>query len=161
MTSLDGFMPRWQFRERHSIRIAAPPEAIFDAIRRVTAREIFLFRTLTFIRRLGRSAPESILNAPPDEPILEVATRTGFRYLANQPPREIVVGIDIAPEIFAAMNFLIDGSLLSTETRIVARTAKARRVFAAYWFVIRLGSGLIRRMWLRAIRKRAELSSAP
>ena len=103
MTHLDGVMPRWQFRERHSIRIAATPQSIFEAIRRVTAREIFLFRTLTFIRRLGGDGRESILNAPPDEAILDVATRTGFRYLANEPPREIVVGSDIAPEIFAAI----------------------------------------------------------
>jgi hypothetical protein len=157
MTSLERLMPQWQFRERHSIRVAASPEVIFEAIRRVTPREIFLFRTLTFIRHPVRGGRESILNAPPDEPILDVATRTGFRYLANEPPREIVIGLDISPEVFAAMNFLIDGSLLSTETRVFAGTAKARRIFAVYWFVIRLGSGLIRRMWLRAIRKRAEL----
>ena len=87
----------------------------------------------------------------------DVATRTGFRYMVNDPPREIVLGIDIAPEIFAAMNFLLDGSLLSTETRVFAKTARAKRRFALYWFAIRAGSGLIRRMWLRAIRKRAEL----
>lgn len=157
MTSLDRFVPVWQFRERHSIRITASPEAIFEAIRRVTPREIFLFRTLTFIRHPVRGGPKSILNAPPDEPLLDVATRTGFRYLADEPPREIVVGVDISPEVFAAMNFLVDGSLLSTETRVFARSVKARRAFAVYWFVIRLGSGFIRRMWLRAIRKRAEL----
>ena len=112
MTHLDGVMPRWQFRERHSIRVAATPESIFAAIRQVTAREIFLFRAVTFIRRLGGDGRESILNAPPDEPILDVATRTGFRYMVNDPPREIVVGSDIAPEIFAAMNFLLDGPLL-------------------------------------------------
>jgi hypothetical protein len=157
MTSLDRFVPRWQFRERHSIRVAASPEAIFKAILRVTPREILFFRTLTFIRHPVRGTGESILNAPPDEPLLDVATRTGFRYLANEPPHEIVIGVDISPEVFAAMNFLIDGSLLSTETRVFASTAKARRIFAVYWFAIRLGSGFIRRMWLRAIRRRAEL----
>ena len=46
-TGLDEWMPLWQFRERHTIQIAAWPEEIFAAIRAVTADEIFLFRTLT------------------------------------------------------------------------------------------------------------------
>jgi hypothetical protein len=45
---------------------------------------------------------------------------------------------------------------LSTETRIAATDARARRRFAAYWLVVRPGSGLIRRLWLRAVKKRAE-----
>jgi hypothetical protein len=58
------------------------------------------------------------------------------------------------------MNFLVlpdgkGGSLVSTETRIHASDAAARRRFAAYWRVIYPGSALIRRMWLRAIRRRA------
>jgi len=159
MTHLDEAVPQWQFRERHSTRIAAQPQKIWDAIRSVTAREIFLFRTLTFIRRLGRSTPESILNARPDEPLLDVATRSGFRYLAIDAPRELVVGIDVAPQTFAALNFLIEPPVVSTETRVFAKTAAARRKFALYWFVIRPGSGFIRRMWLRAIRKRAQHST--
>ena len=157
MTRLDEAAPRWQFRERHSIRIAATPDRIFEAIRNVTAGEIRFFGLLTAIRRCGRRAPQSILNAPPDEPVLDVATRTGFRYLAIEPPREIVVGLDISPSIFAAMNFLLDGDVLSTETRVVASGAKAKIAFGAYWLVIRAGSGFIRRMWLRAIKKRAEM----
>ena len=154
MTLLDAALPQWRFRERHSIKIAASPERIFDAIRSVTAREIFLFRTLTFIRRFGPSGPPGILNPPPDEPILDVATRTGFRIVDSDPPREIVIGIDISPKTFAAMNFRIEGETLSTETRAASKGA----AFAAYWFAIRLGSGFIRRMWLRAIKKRAERS---
>jgi hypothetical protein len=34
--------------------------------------------------------------------------------------------------------------------------AAARRKFGAYWLVICPGSALIRRMWLRAIERRAE-----
>lgn len=96
----------------------------------------------------------------PGVPLLDVATRTGFRYLANDPPRELVIGIDVAPDVFAAMNFLVtpdrSGSTLSTETRVYARTKGGKRSFAFYWFLIRPGSGPIRRMWLRAIRMRAE-----
>src|SRR6266705_1605374 len=45
---LDEFVPAWQFRERHTIRIAAPPERVFDAIRNVRANEISLFKALTW-----------------------------------------------------------------------------------------------------------------
>lgn len=160
MTHLDEAMPRWQFRERHEIHINADPQRIYDAIRAVRADEITLFRTLTWIRRGGRNLPEGILNAGKTKPILDVATETTFRYLADDPPREIVVGTHIARGIDAAMNFLItpeaSGCRVTTETRVFAADAKARRRFALYWFVIRPGSGIIRRMWLRAVKRRAQ-----
>jgi hypothetical protein len=160
MNRLDALVPRWQFREFHATKIDASPERIFDAIRRVTAGEIRFFRTLTAIRRFGRSEPESILNPPAHEPILDVATRTGFRVLADDAPREIVVGIDVAPETFAAMNFLVipdrERCRVSTETRVFASSHRAKWKFAIYWAIIRAGSGIIRRSWLRAIKRRAE-----
>jgi hypothetical protein len=39
----------------------------------VTADEIALFRTLTWLRRFGRPGPESMLNPPPHVPVLDVA----------------------------------------------------------------------------------------
>jgi hypothetical protein len=152
---LDDILPRWQFRERHTIRIDAPPERVYAAIRAVTAREIPFFLAFTALRRLGRSGPASILNPPPDEPILDVATRTGFELLADDPPREVVVGLRISSHVFAAMNFFIDGAIVSTETRIHAATRRAAWQFGLYWMAIRAGSGILRRMWLRAIKRRA------
>ena len=157
MSRLDELVPEWQFRERHSIRVDATPDAIFEAIRSVRAEEILFLRTVLAIRRGFRGGKESILNPARNVPILDVATRTGFEYLANDPPREVVVGMYVAPSVFAAMNFLVAGDgILSTETRVHAKNASARRRFALYWFAIRPGSGFIRRMWLRAIRTRAE-----
>src|SRR5258708_27984627 len=43
-TRLDEFAPAWQFHEVHSIRIAAPADRVFDAIKQVPADEILLFR---------------------------------------------------------------------------------------------------------------------
>jgi hypothetical protein len=179
-THLDEFAPAWQFRELHTIRIAAPPARVFDAIRRVTADEIVLFRTLTWIRRGGRSLPPGILNAGGQEPLIDVALRGGFVRLADDAPRELVIGTvvmvppgtrgSLTPQVFqrtlppgfglATMNFLVtpdgaNGSLVSTETRVFANSPAARRRFAAYWRVIYPGSAIIRRMWLRAIRQRA------
>jgi hypothetical protein len=163
-TRLDEFAPTWQFREHHSLAVAAPPARVFEAIRSVRADEIRLFRTLTWIRRGGRRLPESILNAGDSTPIIDIALRTSFVRLADDPPQELVVATTLGapPEhAQATMNFLVEpnrtgGSLVSTETRVFAKGDGARRRFAAYWRVIYPGSALIRRMWLRAIKRRAE-----
>lgn len=158
VSGLDQFMPRWQFVEKHEIRIASPPERIYSAIRDVTAREIRFFQVLTAIRCMGRCREkESILHAPPARPILDVALQSGFRIMADDPPRELVIGTRVAPQTFAVMNFRIDpDGRVTTETRVFARTDAARRKFAVYWRVIRPGSGIIRRSWLEAIKRRAE-----
>ena len=179
---LDELTPEWQFHEVHRRRIAAPPARVFAALKAVRADEIAFFHTLTWIRRFGRPAPPGILNAG-RAPILDVALKGGFTLLAEDVPRELVVGtVVVAPpgprqprtrEFFRSpppgyavgtMNFQVTadgagGSWLSTETRVVATSPPARRVFAAYWRVIYPGSALIRRMWLRAIAQRAERPS--
>ncbi len=183
LSTLDEWMPLWQFGERHTIQIAAPPEEVFAAIRAVTADEIFLFQTLTAIRRCGRPGPADVLHPPGQQPLLDVATQTTFVSLSDDPPRELVVGtvivaqaetraaLEFTPELFrgplpagvalAAMNFLVSpaaggGSTLSTETRVLAQGRSSVRRFAVYWRMIHPGSDIIRRSWLRAIRRRAE-----
>ena len=49
---IDDAMPRWHFREKHSLIVEASPQKVFDAIHAVTAREIQFFETLTTLRRL-------------------------------------------------------------------------------------------------------------
>lgn len=194
-THLDAMMPAWQFSERHEIRVHADPARVERAIRAVTAREIRLFRLLTWIRnpRLpGSRQRESILAPSADRPILDVALKGGFMVLAEVPQQELVFGTlvvvprelrrlppeelarrrrEFTPAKFqalsapgfakAAMNFHLEDegngwTRLTTETRVFATDDNARRRFAAYWRVIYPGSALIRRMWLRAIRLRAE-----
>lgn len=112
--------------------------------------------------------------------MLDVATRGGFIYLADDAPKEIVIGIvvvaprgkhvELTPELFksalppgfalGAMNFVVspkgeNASLLTTETRVFASSDSARRRFAVYWRMIYPGSAIIRLMWLRAVRRRA------
>jgi hypothetical protein len=89
---IDEFAPVFHFREQHSTIAAAPPDRVFAAIRAVTADEIALFNLFTSIRRFGQPGPESILNAPRQQPILDVAVRTGFHLLADRGPNEVVVG---------------------------------------------------------------------
>jgi hypothetical protein len=186
-TRLDEFVPAWQFGELHRIAIHAPRQRVYQAIKAVTADEILFFRALTWIRRFGKPGPEGILNAPGSRPLLEVATRTSFLVLAENAGREIVFGtLVMAPRGWrpdgaltpgawqaiaapgfakAAMNFRVDDAghgacMVTTETRVFAADPARRRQFAAYWRVIYPGSALIRMMWLRAIRVRAEAPAA-
>ena len=193
LTLLDEFAPAWQFREVQRILVHAAPERAYRALRAVTAREIRFYRVLTWLRRLGRPGPPDILNPPPDGPILEVATATGFLLLADASPLdplstswrggttgEIVIGkVVIAPPgaelpgtadeyrglagpgwARATMNFLIEpegaGCVVTTETRVHATDARTERRFRIYWTLIYPGSALIRRMWLRAIKRGSE-----
>jgi hypothetical protein len=109
--------------------------------------------------------------------------RAGFRVVAERAPEELLIGLlgrfwtprggichDVAARHFsagppagyalAAWNFTVStradgGSELRTETRVrCARDARGR--FRAYWFIVRPGSGLIRRSMLQAIRREAE-----
>jgi hypothetical protein len=121
-THLDEFAPVCQFRELHSIKVAAPPSRVFEAI-------------------IG-----TVVMAPPGTQ----GTLTPEVFQA-----------DLAPGFaLATMNFLVaaDGrgrSFVSTETRVFANSPASRRRFAAYWRLIYPGSAVIRRMWLRAIERRA------
>lgn len=184
-TQLDAWMPEWQFSEFHSAQVHAPPERIYRAIREVSADEILLFQTLTWIRNphWPGSGKESIMNAPEKKPILDVAMAGGFRLAADQPPGEIVLltvvmrGGGTRPSRtdaeglrelmhrpgngLAAMNFRVRDTgngwcTVTTETRVFATDDAARRTFARYWRIIYPGSSLLRYTWLRAIRIRAE-----
>ena len=186
-TRLDEFAPAWQFREFHTIAVAAPPARVFEAIEGVRADEISLFRMLIWIRRGGQPLPETIRNAGAHgESLIDVALHTTFVRLARDSPRELVVGTVVGappgshgrptPELFekplppgfalATMNFIVTpdrsgGSVVSTETRVFTNSPSARRRFAAYWRIIYPGSAVIRRMWLRAIQRRSTSPSEP
>jgi hypothetical protein len=129
-----------------------------------------MFRFLTRLR--GFTPPAR------DERILDAAQRSGFLELVGT-ERELVFGALVMPRTArrpgtpdefrtisgpgyakAVLNFRVEPQLamcvVSTETRVWTTDDATRRKFALYWWTIRLWSGLIRRMWLRAIRRRAE-----
>jgi hypothetical protein len=183
---IDGYLPDFAFSERHAIDVDASPERAYRAVREVTPREVRLLVLLMAIRTLparllgrARSASEG------RRPILDVALGAGFVRLVEQPPRELVLGaagrfwtlvpaecvrLD-GPEAFlaflapdhvkTAVDFRVEElgpgrCRVSTETRIAASDASARRKFGLYWTLVHPGSALIRRAWLRAIKRRAE-----
>ena len=185
-SKLDEFAPIYQFSETASIPVRASADRVYDAIFGVTAAEVPGYRTLAWIRRGGTSGPESVLNPPDNESLVRVTTRTSFMALAGVSGREFVMGaVVIAPEgvklaagptpesfkalarpgfAKAVMGFSIEPQgpglcRLTTETRVHATDPVSRDVFARYWRVIAPGSLLIRHMWLRAIKVRAEAST--
>ena len=121
-------------------------------------------------------------------PVLAQALDSGFILLSEEVDREVVLGtvgrfweltscLDRTPadaQAFiafnepgyakAVMNFSLEenedgaSTIVSTETRIYATDQEARRRFGRYWRIVHPGSALIRRMWLKAIKKRAEQS---
>ena len=177
---LDEIAPVWQFGERHTRQIAAPVDRVYAAVRAVEAHEIRGFETLTWLRRGGRSLPPNILHAPRGLPLIDVAVRGGFVILAEEPLREVVLGLvvmggqglpsPLTTDAFqqlggpgvakAAINFRLEargeqGTQVTTETRVHATDPNSRRRFAVYWRIIQPGSAFLRRMWLRAVDARA------
>ena len=175
-TRLDEFAPVYQFSEFHSILVSAPKDRVDAALRAVRPEETRFFKTLTWIRTLGKSM------APEGWPILASFTAGAFVVLAEEPGREIVIGragnamggklwaaeefraFHPAPLVKIVMNFRIQEvdaahCRLTTETRVYAAGTQVLRGFATYWRMIYPGSSLIRREWLRAIKLRAEAPS--
>jgi hypothetical protein len=89
---IDQWLPEWQFAEFHERRVRATPQQVFAALKRVRASDIFLFRTLTFIRNPGRqSQGPNILNAPDEAAIIDVALAGGF-VLLGETDQELLLG---------------------------------------------------------------------
>ncbi len=163
---LDGALPAWHHRERHSIHVEATPERALAAALEVRAAEMPLVRALFRLRGLR---PDS------GGTLLEAMRKDGFEhhadgvYVAIGRPWTPSGGLRPAADFAAfdepgfakmALEFRAvperDGSRLETETRVFLTNAAARRRFARYWLVVRPFSGLVRRSWLTAAQKRAE-----
>jgi hypothetical protein len=183
--AIDRFLADYNFHEFHETRVHATPEAVYRAALDVTPAEIRYLKPLMAIRSLPASLRRRRSTPSGTTPILEIATRGSFFYLAQEPPRELVIGTVgqfwrpdggrvpgiRGPGEFLAfqdpgfarvvMNFAIEDtgggwSKLATETRIFAPEGQARLRFSAYWRLIYTGSSLIRAGWLEAIKRRAE-----
>jgi hypothetical protein len=167
VTLLDDVLPQWHFRERHSKRVSSSPERVFSAVRAITLAELPVARVLVWLRGMGAAA---------DPPLLQEMRRAGFEIVSEERHREIVwaaVGqpwklrggrrahdpnfrsFDEPGYAKMAFNFRLDDDTLSTETRVFLTDDRSRRRFRLYWLAIRPFSGLIRRLWLRAIARAA------
>jgi hypothetical protein len=183
---LDTLMPMYDFHETHSVLVQATPERTYAALREVTPEEVALLRTLFAIRALpARLTGRRGQLFAARQPLLQQMLRGGFVLLAAEPGRELVLGavgqfwraacgssvrVANAQEFLAfdrpdyaraAMNFRLEQRpsgvvTVTTETRVRIPDAVARKKFAVYWRVIVLGSALIRKMMLQAVKRQAE-----
>jgi hypothetical protein len=184
--SLEDHLPVYDINEIHSIRVAAEPEAVLAAVRDLSSREVPLVLVLMALRGLPAAIMRgrdgwTRLDRVIDLPLLQQFAKAGFVVLTERPD-ELVLGVvgrfwtldggirEIAPDEFVtfrepgfakgAVNFHVrrvtGGTELTTETRVEATDEDSRRKFRRYWRIVMPGSALIRRAWLRAIRRRAE-----
>jgi hypothetical protein len=178
---LDELLPRWDARERHRRVLSAPPDAVWSALWRADLAGGWAVRILMGLRALPAllADPESVRRAPPVIRLEDVIA-FGFGRLAEDPGREVVLGIEgrfwrltgnlepfererfeapiAAGRARAAWNFSVapgtdGGTRLTTETRVLCGDAASRRKFRLYWFFVRPGSGWIRRRMLAAVAR--------
>jgi hypothetical protein len=161
-------LPVYHHNERHSIRVAATPERALAAVREVRLDDSPLVKALFKLRGL-RAAPRG--------PLWDALLAQGFQQLgddtlvlvgkpwtARGSLREVEDFVGFAEPGYAKMAMDLravpdgDAVRIETETRIYLTDASARRRFRAYWLIIRPFSGLVRRGWLRAAKRRAEAS---
>ena len=159
-------LPLYHHRERHSLRVAARPEAALAAARETRLADLPVVAALFRLRGL---------RAAPGGPIWTSLQAQGFRL--HDPETLVLIGRPWSPrggtrsvEDFVAFaepgyaKMAIDlralpdgeGARLETETRVYLTDGRARRRFGAYWLAIRPFSGLVRRLWLRAAKGAAE-----
>jgi hypothetical protein len=158
-------LPVYHHRERHSIHVDASPETALAAAKATRLEDVPAVVALSRLRGLkpARHGPiwDALLEAgfrPHDPETLVLigrpwSFRGGIRrhdFATFSEPGYAKLAVDVR----AVPDRL--GARLETETRIFLTDAASRRRFAAYWLLIRPFSGLIRRLWLRSAKRRAE-----
>jgi uncharacterized protein YndB with AHSA1/START domain len=141
-------LPDPEFAERHAVTIAAPVERVWQALRSYGFTRGFI----PLVERPPRELTVGLagrwwrLRSPLNEPGLAglgdftAFTRPGY-----------------AKGTFSFTLHELSGgrTLLVTETRLVTTDPAAHRAMGRYWRIIRPGSGLIRHVMLRMLRRRA------
>jgi hypothetical protein len=179
---IDSFAPNPDAVEIHRININASPDVVYRALWTANLGDSLIIKSLLALRSLPEFALHPCRSLPRDRKItLQTLIDAGFGVLAEQPGKEIVLGVsgkfwrptgNLSPFnrpdfdkpvptglARAVWNFRVEGvndrTILSTETRVVCDDISSRRKFRAYWFLVRPFSGLIRRIMLKNVRKAA------
>lgn len=169
---IDQFLPRFDICARYHRVIQAPIERVYTVTRHLDVRSS---RAVNWLYRL-RGLPESGLT-------LDGMMKLGFVLLADKPSQEIVFGLigrfwtlsahiqRVSPRAFVKFDrpgfAKVAGNMaftpvgngkvrVSTETRVRCLDDKSRRYFRLYWSLIAPFSGIVRKEWLRLIKKQAE-----
>jgi hypothetical protein len=181
---LDRHLPVYRHREVHALTVEAGADAVMRAIRELKGRDVALASVLFALRSLpARLLRRPVRTSRPDDRVVDTILEGGF-ILLDEGPLEMAVGVIgrfwqlsaslvplAGPADFAAfdregyakgvMDFTVEPlgpgrARLRTETRVLPLGREAARKFRLYWLFVRPGSGLIRWIWLAAIKRRAE-----
>ena len=177
---LDRVMPRYEIREFHQTRVAAPAEVAFAVARELDLQGSGLIRAVFKGRELLMGADSS--NRRRSQPFLSEVMALGWRILHEEPGRKIVMGAVTRPweanvtfrglelEEFArfqepgytkiiwtleAESTGSETAIFRTETRAITTDPESRRRFRRYWAMVSPGVVLIRHEMLRQIRGEA------
>ena len=186
MSLLHTFLPEHQFSERHHIRVNASPARVLDMASQLHVTDFPVARLLLYLRAI----PARIAAALGKPSARRIDARFGlhdFTVLGRDGDQEFALGLvgrfwesagglihveasafrtfsepDIAKLVmtFVARPEGAD-TLLTTRTDVDCPDAATHRRFTPYWVLIRIPSGLIRRMMLRQIKQLAEAGNAP
>jgi hypothetical protein len=178
--ALDRFIPRPDAGHRHEITVRAPADLVLHVARNFDMQSISTIRAIFWLRAklLGSQA-----RATPRTGLVAEMLELGWGCLVDDPGRLFVAGAacqpwladvvfsPIAPEQFVAyaepdhvkIAWTLEAETLgpalsrfATDTRAVATDDQARIKFRRYWRIFGIGTVMIRRFLLPALRREAE-----
>lgn len=177
---LNQFMPKYEVREFHETEVAAPAEITWSVAHDLDLQRSTIVRAIFTGRELLMGAERVKREHPPG--FLTEVLALGWRILAEEPGRELVVGAvtqpwqpdvefqGLAPEEFTAFAepgyakiawtlavepVAPERSIFRTETRVITTDPQSRERFRRYWSVVSPGIILIRYEMLRLVRREA------
>ena len=179
--NLDDVIPHPRHRTCYRRVIGAPPPVVWEELHRVTMSALPLGRALEGARLLpariaGRKVPPlarltffdvtpvPVLSSDPPTAVIAAGLSQPWRLLGGSTPPSLdaaAVRASTTPGwVKVGMEYRLEavsgGTLATIETRVVATDPRTDRAFAAYWFLIRAASGVIRRELLRTVARRSE-----
>jgi hypothetical protein len=169
---IDDFLRDFDIGERHHVKVHAPVDRVYRAIREL---DLSHARLSMFLFRLRGMCGEPTFN-------LDELLKMGFIPLGDKPNEELLLGLvgrfwtlsggvrrldaegfrsfDEPGYARAAWNFSLTDhttyTTLETETRVRCTDDSSRKRFLWYWRIVGGFSGLIRRDILRSIKRSAE-----
>jgi hypothetical protein len=178
---VDRFLPKYEVREVHETKVAAPAEETFAVAHEIDLHRSTIVRAIFTGRELLMGAERLKREHQPG--LLAEVMALGWQVLVEEPGRELVVGAVTQPwkadvefrglpgEEFAAFNdpgyakmvwtlgvepLGPNKSLFRTETRVLTTDPESRRLFRRHWSVFSPGILLLRYEMLRLVRQEAE-----
>jgi hypothetical protein len=188
---LDKLMPLFEFQDSIWVHVDAAPRDIFRAFDEVTPADMPLAWLLGVMRYLPAILKGDVKpSLPNDESFTKQLLAAGNTVLAQEPERELVIGMigkfrqlsdqafvsfkdagefaafadpayqKLAMSIRVEPDKLIGGYTLVLEHRTHALSDEAERQFARYWLAIKPLGGFVTKLLLNATKRRAEAHAA-